>query len=144
MNWTERDIRISIEQKEYIDTALIPISIVSWGERAIEHSNMRDYLSKLCRLIEREYRGRIILFPILSFPINYQIEIMMSSIENQLIDEGIKQIYYLTCEWEVNLHNLICVPQIPIQEMDDKNQLIILQSQKELIIKRMKNGWLIK
>lgn len=142
MNWIEEDIQLSIGQSEYIDTAIIPISEISWGVQAIKHANTRGYIDKFSYLLEKKYKGRILRFPMLFYceDIN-SIEKQIQLLKQQLINENIKHIYLLTIEREIKMENVIFIPDLPIEKLDNENQMIILNSQVDEVMKHIDKNW---
>lgn len=139
MNWVEDDIRVTLGQSEYIDTAIVPVGRISWGTQTIEHSNSLEYLKKICLVLEQQFRGRMILFP----PILCCGSISDSTepLYDQLTKENIKYIFILTCESQVQFKDVIHIPYLPIQKMDYENQLIIINSQIDEIMKKISHYW---
>lgn len=141
MNWVEEDIQISLGQPEYIDTAIIPLCMMSWGTDTTLHANNRKYISRLCKVLEKKYRGRMMLFPPYTYIEKNMLETQLISLEKQLIQRKMKYIFFLTCEMNIEIHNVLEVSPLPIHKMDYDNQTILLDSQVEVIMKRISEKW---
>lgn len=141
MNWVEDDIQTSLGQSKFIDTAIIPVSRVSWGIQAIEHSNILEYLKKVCIVLEKQYRGRMILFPPILYCEDIELVEITRLLSNQLSNEGTKNIFVITCDTNVKLRNVIHIPKLPIEKMNYENQMILINSQIDEIVKSVSQTW---
>ena len=66
--------------KEYVDTAVIPLIPVSFGdENETSAASMSEFITLLSTLLERQFTGRILLLP----PFTYLTE---DDYENRLSD----------------------------------------------------------
>lgn len=144
MNWTNEDIQISLEQSDYIDTAIIPLCIVSWGVQALEDSYTYDYVNKVSIVLERQLKGRSIVFPSFLYSgTTTDIDKFVQPLIQQLINEQVKNIFILTCNKEINLPNSINIPNLPIHKMDYENQMILINAQVEEVVKFIHEQWKI-
>lgn len=142
MNWIEEDIRLSIGQSEFIDTAIIPITKISWGVQAIRHSNTKMYLDKVRQILEKKYRGRIIVFPTLFYcEDSTMLTNFIQPLLRQLTTEEVKYKFLLTTDSEINFENTIYIPNLPIEKLDDENQMIMLNAQVEEIMNNIIRIW---
>lgn len=143
MNWVEEDICITLEQSEYIDTAIIPLCRISWGVQALEHAKRWEYMKKLCYVLEKSYRGRMIVFPSLFFSDVDKIKDLIHLLKEQLINGEVKYLFYLSCDDEIQsiIQSVIIVPNLPIEKMEHENQLLLLESQVKNVMKYIQKHW---
>gem|GEM_PF-6060729 len=64
MKWDLQTIDRYLEAKEYIDTAVIPISSIDLGENCKEGLTQLQTLLQTTQLVEEQLQGRVMLFPL--------------------------------------------------------------------------------
>ncbi|RKD25732.1 hypothetical protein BEP19_01965 [Ammoniphilus oxalaticus] len=65
MRWTAEDIEKFEAEKEFIDTALIPIFSFSVEQIGVDVVKEQKWLEEICVYTERQLTGRVLLFPTL-------------------------------------------------------------------------------
>lgn len=138
LKWICEDIESYVNQKEYIDTIILPlypISFTSSIERTVE---MTEYISFITNLLEKQFKGRLLLLPGYSYLKTSEGEMPVEDLlkwEAEIMNSGSKHLFYLTCdsEWK-NVENslqgsLIWVPTLPIHKMDAKQRNTLLEDQ---------------
>jgi hypothetical protein len=138
LKWICEDIESYVDQKEYIDTIILPlypISFTSSIEKAVE---MTEYISLITILLEKQFKGRLLLLPGYSYLTNLEGEMPVEDLlkwEEEIMNSGSKHLFYLTCdgEWkkvENSLQgSLIWVSTSPIHKMDTKQRNTLLENQ---------------
>ena len=68
MHWNGKDSAVFQAQKEYIDTAVIPLIVIDGSEHGFPFAaSAADFTLSLANIIENQFKGRIVLFPSFSY-----------------------------------------------------------------------------
>src|SRR5690606_21499641 len=91
MKWFTVDMDVYLQAREYVDTAVIPLIPVSLEGDLKSTVSMGEFIAILSNEVERQFKGRIILFPAFTYSNGEGLE-MASGRLNQwtsdLIDGG--------------------------------------------------------
>ena len=63
MKWVSQDIEMFLKEKQYVDTAVLPLLPVSFGDDIKQSVAMTEFISLLSVQLERQFRGRLIMLP---------------------------------------------------------------------------------
>ena len=68
MNWTAKDMDTYLQQKEYIDTFIVPLlKLETDPENMKNSSSSSEFLMHLTTFIETQFKGRMMLMPPFSY-----------------------------------------------------------------------------
>lgn len=150
MKWAAQDIDMYIKAKEYVDTAVIPLLPVSFGEEMKEAASMAEFISLLSALLEKQFAGRLLLLP----PFTYlktegseQCNQELKHWSDEVTNSGFKYIFYLTSdsEWkryEEELEgSLLWVPALPFDQLDDSQKWSMVDSQVKQLLNFFTRKW---
>lgn len=150
MKWIPQDIETFLKAKEYVDTAVIPLVPLSFGEDIKQFAANSEFLTLLTSYLERQFTGRIVLVPPFTYlktknEDNLLTELLSwkTSIENG----GFKHIFYVTSDidWktyeEILGSSLLWIPSIPLDNMEDNQKLTILESQGKQLLNLFTRKW---
>ncbi|WP_053366950.1 YpiF family protein [Bacillus sp. FJAT-27245] len=150
MKWSAEDIKSYIEAKEYVDTAIIQLVPLEFGEGLAGAASAAEYIGLLATQLERQFTGRVLLLP----PFTYLKEegvaeafARLSKWEERLADEGIRNIFFLTSaqEWrnaEENLNgSLIWLPALPLASIDERQKVLLVNDQVKQLMQLFTNKW---
>jgi hypothetical protein len=150
MNWNERDVELYLKEKQYIDTAIVPLLPVTLGENIKQAASQGEFVNLLTLHLERQFRGRMLLLPSLSYlsetEENKKI-ILLQEWEAKIKESGFSHIFYITSDssWremkDVNLSQLIWLPSIPMEHMDEQYKHSILEDQVKQLINIIVQKW---
>ena len=138
MKWIGEDIESYVKQKEYIDTIILPLYPISFTSSIETTVEMTEYISFITVLLEKQFKGRLLLLPGYSYLKNLEGEMPVEDLlkwEEEIMNSGSKHLFYLTCdsEWkkvENSLQgSLIWVPTTSIHKMDAKQRNTHLEDQ---------------
>jgi uncharacterized protein DUF2487 len=138
LKWIGEDIESYVNQKEYIDTIILPLYPITFTSNIETTVEMTEYISFITVLLEKQFKGRLLLLPGYSYLINSEGEMPVEDLlkwEEEIMNSGSKYLFYLTCdsEWkkvESSLQgSLICVPTSSIHKMDAKQRNTHLEDQ---------------
>ncbi|WP_059170950.1 YpiF family protein [Bacillus sp. FJAT-27445] len=149
MKWSAVDIKSYIEAKEYVDTAIIPLVGIEFGEGLPGSASAAEYIGILATQLERQFTGRLLLLP----PFTYLKEEMVEASarlniwEERLTAEGIRHIFLLTSaqEWrtvEENLKgSLIWLPALPLASIDEQQKVLLVNDQVKQLMQLFTAKW---
>jgi Protein of unknown function (DUF2487). len=94
MFWTSKDIDEFLKQKEFIDTALVPLVILEGKDLGIKQSaSGAEFLMSLTNFIEQQFKGRIVLTSPITYTASMSKEDIITAIYDELVAAGFKYIF---------------------------------------------------
>lgn len=146
MNWTVSDIDTYIQQKDYIDTLLVPLLKIETNSSNLKSgTSSAEFLMHLSTFIETQFKGRMMLMPPFSYTPTTNLDMMAETMSNDLINIGFKHIFYITTDsgWTSGplAENMLWLPAIPIESMDKSLRQSILEDQLKQVIPRLSKKW---
>ncbi|WP_223702030.1 YpiF family protein [Sutcliffiella deserti] len=150
MKWTSKDIAQYVQAKEYIDTAIIPLISISFKDDEIKNSASHgEYISILSLELERQFKGRVLLLPSYSYYHNNSPETKLQSVNEYIhhIKKEMKHVFLLTSDssWtksEEELEGkLLWLPAIPLEDMEEKYKMKIVQDQMNQLLPMFIQKW---
>ncbi|MGM7721933.1 YpiF family protein [Metabacillus sp. Hm71] len=148
MKWVLSDVDVYNQSKEYVDTAIIPLIPVALESEFKGTVSKGEFITYVCNELERQLKGRVFLFPSFSYLKN-----STNVIENVLewkteIKQEFKHVFFLTSDEvlknassEPLKENLIWLPAVPFEHMDEKLMRKLLQDQIEQILNILLQSW---
>lgn len=141
MKWISKDIEMYLGAKEYVDTAVVPLVPISFGDDMKQVVPMYEYTTIITAQLEHQFKGRMLLFPCYSyFKKSYDEDLeQLKRWEEELLKEGFKHLFYITSdhgwkEWESSLNgHLICFNTIPNDMEGNYQQTAVKEQLKQLI-----------
>jgi Protein of unknown function (DUF2487) len=150
LKWICEDIESYVDQKEYIDTIILPLYPISFTSSIEKTVEMTEYISLITILLEKQFKGRLLLLPGYSYLTNLEGEMPVEDLlkwEEEIMNNGSKHLFYLTCdgEWkkvENSLQgSLIWVSTSPIHKMDTKQRNTLLENQIKQLSSAFTEKW---
>jgi hypothetical protein len=150
MKWIPQDIDMYLKSKEYVDTAVIPLSPVSFGDEMKQSAAMTEFTGLLTSYLERQFTGRLLLLPAFTYFKNVGEEKVIADIrewEINLKNSDLKHIFYVTSDsnWKMREDKLegsvIWLPTLPLEQMDNKQRISILEDQVKQILHLFIQKW---
>lgn len=146
MFFTVKDIEQFQAQKQFIDTAIVPLlSLEFTDERSKQSSSSTEYLLSLTAFIEQQFKGRLLLTPPFSYTLSLKEYINIHSIEEELLQAGFKHVVFITCDhsWTTLQEelNVMWLPSIPLESMDKAVKQKILEDQLKQVIPLLTKVW---
>jgi hypothetical protein len=150
MKWIPQDIETFLKAKEYVDTAVIPLVPIGFGEDMKQSASMSEFIMLLVNHLERQFTGRILLFPPFTYLKNENEEKLLMDVQKWT--DGVKMcefrhIFYITsdsdwkmCEDKLNA-NLLWMPSLPLDNMDDTQKMSLIDSQVKQILNLFTKKW---
>ncbi|EFV77576.1 MULTISPECIES: YpiF family protein [Cytobacillus] len=150
MKWVSQDIEMFLKEKQYVDTAVLPLLPVSFGDDIKQSVAMTEFISLLSVQLERQFRGRLIMLPGYAYLKSAGEESLLSGLgewEAELKAQGFKHIFLLTSDsmWkslEDRLEGgLIWLPSLPLEHMDENYRNSILDDQVKQLLNLFVQKW---
>ena len=145
MNYVVQDVTQFQLQKEFIDTAIVPLVRLNFSETGMKQSSSEaNYLMSLTSFIEQQFRGRVMLIPPISYTEKINSAELAHQLHNELLEGGFKTVFFVTTDFEwtkVNDIHVIWLPAIPLESMDSVMKTRILQDQLQQIIPKLTAAW---
>lgn len=150
MKWETKDIDTYLRAKEYVDTAIIPLVPIIWGDEMKSIVSMGEFISIISEQLERQFHGRIVLLPAFTYTNGELIEERIKRLENWhdlLINGGFRHVVLLTSDvkWKENEQDLqgslIWLPTIPLEHLEHDIKHDVMTEQIKQLIPILTNKW---
>ncbi|OCS82298.1 DUF2487 family protein [Caryophanon tenue] len=146
MKYTVQDMTIFQQQKQFIDTAIVPLVQLDFSEQALLQSSMAaSYLLSLTNYIEQQFKGRMVLLPPVCYTMMLRSPTLLQNIHEELENGGFRHIFYITTDvsWRtIDAEKaIIWLPPIPLESMDQNVRKSILEDQLKQILPTFLADW---
>lgn len=146
MYWNGKDLDVFLQQKEYIDTAIIPLIRLDGSQEAIKQSaSASDFVLSLTNAIEQQFKGRLFMIPPLLYTAAMVSEEILENFTAELEKAGFKYILFVTSDhdWQSKKeqNHVIWLPSIPLESMDSKMKNAVLSDQIRQVIPILSQTW---
>lgn len=150
MKWIPQDMEMFVTAREYIDTVVIPLYPITFGDDVKQSANMVEFINLLTNQLERQFKGRLILLPGYTYIKNQNADKLINDLllwEDALKTEDFKHIFYVTSDsdWKLKEQqlegSLIWLPALPLDLMDEKNQKSIIEDQVKQLLSIFVQHW---
>ncbi len=136
MYWSLKESEKIKQSIEYLDTAVLPLLPVSLKKDMEKAALMTEFIQLLGFRLERMFKGRILLFPGLTYLTSRDVYALLEEVwhwEKELEKEGFTHLFYLTSDpsWRVVekelTGTLIWLPAFSFQKMDEGGRLSVIE-----------------
>lgn len=146
MYWNSKDMSVFMEQKEFVDTAVIPLLLIDGqASKLKQNASSAEFLMALTAFIENQFKGRVILMPPVSYTTRSNRQQLGQEWDEMLKEAGFKHLFFVSSdvEWvtEESTLNVIYTPSIPLESMDRKLRQSVLDDQLRQIIPVFAKRW---
>jgi len=150
MKWIPQEVETYLNAKEYVDTAVIPVYSLSFGEEMKQSAAAFEFISLLTGYLERQFTGRILLFPPFTYLKSDSMENVMSELlkwEENVLQSEFKHIFYITSELDWRMYetrivgSLIWLPTLPFGNMTEPQKIEIVESQSKQLLSIFTHKW---
>ncbi len=151
MKWVTRDIDLYLQAKEYVDTAVIPLIPVTWENDVKTTVAMGEFITILTNEMERQFKGRIILFPPFTYTAGESVESRIERLTtwtSELSERGMKYFFFVSSDsvWkhheeQLESGSLIWLPSLPLEYVEEKYKQAMLQDQMKQLITIFMSIW---
>lgn len=150
MKWETKDIDTYLRAKEYVDTAVIPLVPIVWGDEMKSTVAMGEFISVITEQLERQFQGRIVLLPPFTYTNAESTTERIKRLKNWhdlLVNGGFRHVILLTSDvtWKESEQQLegtlIWMPTIPLEHLDNDLKHDVITEQIKQLIPILTNKW---
>jgi Protein of unknown function (DUF2487) len=150
MKWISKDIETYLNAKEYVDTAVIPLFAVSFGNEMSQSASNAEFITLLTNYLERQFTGRLVLFPPFTYLKNDDSENSLNQLKNweeNIEKNEFKHIFYITSESDWRLQedklsgSLIWLPSLPLSALNEQQKNSMIESQVKQLLDLFTRKW---
>ncbi|WP_160721331.1 YpiF family protein [Bacillus sp. USDA818B3_A] len=150
MKWVPQEVETYLNAKEYVDTAVIPIYSISFGEEMKQSAAAFEFISLLTGHLERQFTGRILLYPPFTYLKKDNMEHTLNSLvnwEENILKSEFKHVFYITSELDWRMHeqklggSLIWLPTLPLGNMSESQKMEVVDSQVKQLLSIFTQKW---
>ena len=146
MYWNSKDMSVFIEQKEFIDTAVVPLLLIDGQANKLkQNASSTEFLMALTAFIENQFKGRVILMPPVTYTTRSNRHQLGQEWDETLKEAGFKHLFFVSSDmtWvtEESALDVIYTPSIPLENMDQKLRQSVLDDQLRQIIPVFAKRW---
>lgn len=150
MKWISKDIETYLSAKEYVDTAVIPLYSVTFGNEMSQSASNAEFITLLTNYLERQFTGRLVLFPPFTYLKNDDSENIVNQLKNweeNIEKNEFKHIFYITSESDWKIHedkltgSLIWLPSLPLGTLNDQQKNSMIESQVKQLLDLFIRKW---
>lgn len=150
MKWIPQDIEMFVKAREYVDTIVIPLYPISFGDDVKQTANMTEFINLLTNQLEKQFKGRMILLPSFTYLKTQEKEKVLNNLldwEKILKLENFNHIFYVTSDSDWKLKedhlegSLLWLPALPLEHMDEKQKKSIIEDQVKQLLNLFIQKW---
>jgi len=150
MKWIPQEVETYLNAKEYVDTAVIPVYSLSFGEEMKQSAAAFEFISLLTGYLERQFTGRILMFPPFTYLKSNNMEQVISELlkwEETVLQSEFKHIFYITSELDWRMYenriggSLIWLPALPLGNMSESQKIELIESQVKQLLSIFTQKW---
>lgn len=150
MKWVSKDIETYLTAKEYVDTAVIPLYTVSFGNDLKQSASSAEFITLLTNYLERQFTGRLLLVPPFTYLKNDNPEDIIQQLkkwEDNIEKNEFKHIFYITSESDWKMYenqlsgSLIWLPALPLEHLSDSQKVSMIESQVKQLLGLFTQKW---
>lgn len=146
MHFNSKDIDQYTSQKEYVDTAVVPLIELDLTATGMKTSaGASEYLQSLTAILEKQFKGRILLLPPISYVRAQNRAELAGQLKQEFAETGFKHVFYLTTDanWRSveGLDNVIWLPAIPTGDMDQSFKKSVMEDQLRQVLPLFTKEW---
>ncbi|MGP3608204.1 YpiF family protein [Anoxybacteroides rupiense] len=148
MKWTVSDVDMYEKEKQYIDTALLPLVQLTLSNATKTAVAGGELVQLLASEVERQLKGRLFLLPPFTYFLTETKEECVKRLNvwtDELKKSGMAHVFYVTSDrmWnETELGgNLFVLPSIPLEHMDEVYQQQMVREQTSKLLSSFISHW---
>ncbi|KAF0994762.1 YpiF family protein [Geobacillus sp. TFV-3] len=148
MKWTGEDVALYERERDYIDTALLPLLPVALGQGAKRLASGGELVGLIAAEVERQLKGRLFLMPSFVYFADEpraQLAERLADWTNRLRREGMKHLFYVTCDraWQEGeeADRVWVVPVVPLESMGESYKHELVREQAAELLRFLIGRW---
>jgi hypothetical protein len=144
------EIDLYLQSREYVDTAIIPLVPVSFGDQMKNTVLQGEFITTLSNEIERQFKGRMFLLPPFTYWKNPSLEgdtERLLQLKHNLIEQGLNHVFFMTSDstWreleDIDSSSLIWLPAVPLEHVESKYKQQIITDQVQQVVPLILTAW---
>ncbi|GER66014.1 hypothetical protein BpJC7_29130 [Weizmannia acidilactici] len=150
MLWCAKDMELYVQERPFIDTAVLPLVPVSFDRNIRQLASQFEWIQFVAGCLESQFKGRIVLLPAFSYLQHTAAEsagAMLLAWEAEMTESGFRHIFYLTSDpsWqpfqsELN-GSVVWLPAVPLEHMEQKHRETVVDEQVKQLISIIVREW---
>ncbi|WP_226085232.1 MULTISPECIES: YpiF family protein [Mesobacillus] len=148
MKWVAADVEMYQKAAEYVDTAIVPLLPVSFGDDMKQNASMAEFTGILTSQLEKQFRGRIFLLPDFVYIKGNEGSLnVLKEWENTLLDKHFKHVFYVTSDssWRQQekelIGNVLWLPSLSLEHMQEQQKVAIVEDQVKQLLSLFTEKW---
>lgn len=151
MKWNKQDMKNYLQAKEYVDTAILPLVPVTFGqeeEKQVSQAFQKEILDIMVHELEKEYKGRVLALPSYIYSsIDLEELARINRFTEGLNQMPFKHIFYITFDqmWKMKERDLngilLWVPILKEGDIQQKDTQNMINDQIHQLKDLIKNYW---
>ncbi|SFL97597.1 YpiF family protein [Salibacterium qingdaonense] len=151
MRWSTEDIPSFVKERQYVDTVLLPLLPVEFGDGIRQSAAMTEFITVMTAELEKQFRGRILLAPSYTYLAADEESRPSSEELNKWIEsmkkEKLKHIILLTADssWKKAEHDLdaflIWMPLVPLENLEASYKKQVISEQIKQLLPVIMDIW---
>ena len=138
--YNQTDLKCMKDEREFIDTAVIPFSSMEMDSRAPVHAGNLELLQIVSVQLEKQFKGRLLITPPLMTV--GEDTVLLESYKEQLLEYGFKKIVVLThIQKDLGDMNRIRLNEIPLENMSDDMKVEMVNDEVKSAMKSIISIW---
>jgi hypothetical protein len=127
LKWASEDIEWYNQSKEYIDTILMPLIPITFGEQMQNYAAQKEFITILSFELEKQLKGRVLLMPELIYlPESCDFLEIIKPWSTVYEQTAFQHIFWITADsawkrYEKEMTgSVLWIPSIPLKQMAEK------------------------
>ncbi|WP_071459959.1 YpiF family protein [Bacillus massilinigeriensis] len=149
MKWVPADIEMYLQAAEYVDTAIIPLLPIDLEDGMKDSATKTEFATLLSGFLERQFRGRVILMPGIPYQKGMEDNVLpqLEEWNKSLGKVSLRHVFFITSDlaWKQREDkiggNLLWVPSLPLQQMDERSKTAALEDQAAQLMSLFAQKW---
>lgn len=148
MNWNGKDAALFQQQKEYIDTAIVPLVPADFGKGMMQSAEQHEFIGLLVAFLERQFKGRVLVTPPHAYlPDGAVKKEGVKQWSEKLRSTGFKHVFFFTADraWRDMDEELeavvLWIPSVPLGDMEDGMKYSLIENQAKQIVNIIVGKW---
>ncbi|KIL44192.1 YpiF family protein [Jeotgalibacillus soli] len=152
MLWNSQEVEVFLKERDYIDTAIVPLLPVSLDKEMKQAASQGEFMSMLTVVLEKQFKGRMMLLPAYTYmnvEEGEENQLRLQKWTNELKAQGFKHVFCLTSDssWKEREQNInaevIWLPTVPLEHMDEPYKRTIIEDQVKQLVTTIVQKWQI-
>lgn len=146
MNWTAKEMDVFVQQKDYIDTLIVPlVKIETTLETMKGSASASEFLMHLVTFVEIQFKGRMMFLPPITYTPTLELKTFAEALSQDLKQAPFKHIFFITTDHVWTSMELpgetIWLPSIPMENMDAQLRQSIMEDQLRQLLPKFTEKW---